>query len=123
MVFAGAEVILFGTQAGVRLFGASRQAYIDKTRGRGIMLPLPGVDHSAAVGQAESCFAVDPDGSRHLAESERLRELHAPVGADRAAFELDRSKVDELVLAFVYFRGIDKGLTARADWHRPTSWR
>jgi hypothetical protein len=35
------ELILFGIQAGLRIYAAGRQAYIDGTRDRAIILPLP----------------------------------------------------------------------------------
>lgn len=113
MVFSSAEVILFGIQAGVRLFGAARQSYIDKTREREVTLPLPGIDHAASVGQAQAYFMGDADGRRHLADpaAAGLRQLHADVMQDRGAFEQDAVRSAEYAQAFVYFRGIDKGLT------------
>ena len=49
---ATAETILFAVQAGLRLHGAIRKAYVDGTRGRALVLPLPrapNVDWDSAV--------------------------------------------------------------------------
>jgi len=47
-----AETILFAVQAGVRLYGAIRKAYVDGTRARTLILPLPrspGIEWDSAV--------------------------------------------------------------------------
>lgn len=46
------DTILFAIQAGLQLFGAVRKAYVDGTRGRPLVLPLPrsaDVDHTSAA--------------------------------------------------------------------------
>src|SRR5690606_25217389 len=75
---------------------------------RALTLPLPGLDHTAGVGQAQSYF--DLEGKRHLSTSARLRALHEACDADRVAFERDAVLAAEYVQAFVYFRGVDRGL-------------
>ncbi len=109
MVLSSADVILFGIQAGVRLAGAARQSYIEKTRERDLVLPLPGLDHVPTVGAAESWF--DTAGAHHLVHSERLRELHAMVHADRFGFEDKAALAQEYVEAYTLCRGIDSGKT------------
>jgi len=108
-----ADIILFGIQAGIRLYGQARQAYVENTREREFTMPLPGLDHTATVGQAQSYFLADPFGRKHLQESERVRELHAEVMADRAAFEADAARSNEYTGAFQYFRSVDSGAVTK----------
>ena len=56
MAFGATEIIMFGIQAGVRLYGQARQAYVEKTRERELVMPLPGLDHSPTVTRAFAYF-------------------------------------------------------------------
>ena len=51
-MLATTETILFAIKAGLRLYGAMRKAYVDGTRNRKLILPLPrsqGIDWDSAV--------------------------------------------------------------------------
>ena len=52
IMLATTETILFAIKAGLRLYGAMRKAYVDGTRNRKLILPLPrsqGIDWDSAV--------------------------------------------------------------------------
>jgi hypothetical protein len=40
MAFGAEEIIMFGIQAGVRLYGQARQSYVEKTRERELVIPI-----------------------------------------------------------------------------------
>jgi len=54
--FPAADIILFGIQAGVRLYGQARQAYIERTRERALTLPFPGIPHEVKATDARLYF-------------------------------------------------------------------
>lgn len=74
MVFAASETVLFAIQAGLRLFSATRRAYVDATRGRELLLPLPrseGVGFDSAV----VWFRTNDIGKGVVARHQRVRFL------------------------------------------------
>jgi hypothetical protein len=87
MAFGAAEIIVFGIQAGVRLYGQSRQAYVEKTRERDFVMPLPGLSHDPTVTRAFAYFKDNIQGKRYVAGSIRLTELHEMARAGAQAFE------------------------------------
>jgi hypothetical protein len=106
--FGAADVVLFGIQAGVRLFGQARQAYVERTRERDLVLPLPGVDHGSTGALAR--FYFDRGGGRYLVESPRLRDLHKKA-SNLASFEAnDAEGFREYVELYDYYRALDRGL-------------
>ena len=75
------EVILFAIRAGLRLGQEARQAYIDGTKRRELILPLPKVDFGANVDSAWRFF--QNEGKEFVnAENPRLLLLHQDA-ADR----------------------------------------
>lgn len=114
MVFSTAEIILFGIGAGARLYGQARQAYVEHTRERDLVLPLPGLDHESNVSRARGYFADNADGRRHVAQSESLRGLHAQAMADKDAFEAaDPDGAKEYVKLYDFHRLQDRGIHSK----------
>jgi len=87
MAFGAAEIIMFGIKAGVRLYGQARQAYVEKTRQRELVMPLPGLGHSPTVTRAFAYFKDNVQGKCYVAESVRLAELHEMAKAGAQAFK------------------------------------
>ncbi|HVE42678.1 MAG TPA: hypothetical protein VNM14_22550 [Planctomycetota bacterium] len=70
------ETVMFAIQAGVKLYGALRKAYVDDTRDRSLILPLPrgnGVNEDSAL----NWFSGDPVGTRAAAKHPRIGQLLA----------------------------------------------
>ena len=110
---AAAEVILFGIQAGVRLYGQSRQAYIEKTRQRDFTLPLPGLDHASTATQARAFFEQNAAGRHFVAAHEAFRRLHQKAMAGIQQFELqDPEGAQDYVERYDILRLADAGLTS-----------
>jgi hypothetical protein len=110
MAFSASEIIMFGIQAGVRLYGQARQAYVEKTRERELVIPLPGLDHSPTVGRAFAYFKDHPEGKRHVAASVRLAELHELAKAGAQAFKSSHPvESKEYVELYKFYRLGDSG--------------
>ncbi len=88
MILSSSQVILFGIQAGVQLHAAARQAYIEKTRERELLLPLPGVPHAPTIGKAANFFRGE--GHEYLETNDRLRVLDPPAQANPRGFKESR---------------------------------
>lgn len=76
MVGASAELVFFAIQAGLRLYGAMRTAYIDGTRDRPLVLPLPrapGIKFDSAF----TWFRTDAVGAEVAKEHPRIQFLVA----------------------------------------------
>ena len=110
MALAAADVIIFGIQAGIRLYGQARQVYIERTRERELVLPLPGLDHEPTASRARLYFSRNPQGRLHVVESLRLRELHLKAEQNLNTFRSeDPEGLAEYVELFVIYRAIDAG--------------
>jgi hypothetical protein len=71
---AAAETVFFAIQAGLRLYGASRKAYVDSVRGQALILPLPR-SPGVQVDSAETWFVSSQSGQRAMLENPRIRRL------------------------------------------------
>ncbi len=110
MAFGATEIIMFGIQAGVRLYGQARQAYVEKTRERELVMPLPGLDHSPTVTRAFAYFKDNIQGKRHVAESVRLAELHEMAKAGAQAFKNNHpAESKEYLELYEFYRLGDAG--------------
>jgi len=56
-----ASIILFGIQSALRLGQQARQAYVDSTRNRALVLPLPNFNPAPNAGSALIYYADEPD--------------------------------------------------------------
>lgn len=56
-----ASVILFGIQSAIRLGQQARQAYVDSTRNRALVLPLPNFNPAPNAGSALTYYGGEPD--------------------------------------------------------------
>lgn len=94
-MFAASETVLFAIQAGLRLYSATRKAYVDATRGRELLLPLPrseGVGFDSAV----VWFRNNAVGKGVAERHERVRFLLAIA----APTESDKRELVTLYAAF-----------------------
>ena len=110
MAFGAEEIIIFGIQAGVRLYGQARQAYVEKTRERELVIPLPGLGHSPTVTRAFAYFKGNIQGKRYVAASVRLAELHEMAKAGAQAFKSNHpAESKEYVDLYEFYRLGDAG--------------
>ena len=110
MAFGAAEIIMFGIKAGVRLYGQARQAYVEKTRQRELVMPLPGLGHSPTVTRAFAYFKDNVQGKCYVAESVRLAELHEMAKAGAQAFKNNHPvEAKEYVELYEFYRLGDAG--------------
>jgi hypothetical protein len=110
MAFGATEIIMFGIQAGVRLHGQARQAYVEKTRERELVIPLPGLDHSPTVTRGFAYFKDNIQGKRYVAASVRLAELHEMAKAGAQAFKINHpSEAKEYLELYEFYRLGDAG--------------
>ena len=110
MAFGAAEIIMFGIKAGVRLYGQARQAYVEKTRERELVMPLPGLGHSPTVTRAFAYFKDNVQGKCYMAESVRLAELHEMAKAGAQAFKNNHPvEAKEYVELYEFYRLGDAG--------------
>lgn len=72
MVMASAEVVLFAIQAGVKLYAGVRKAYVDSTRSRALLLPLPRAPGETVV-SARNWFRGD--GAAYAGRTPRITWL------------------------------------------------
>ena len=71
---AYAETALFAIQAGLRLYGASRKAYVDSIRGCALILPLPRAP-GVRVDTAENWFLTSAPGVEIMHKTPRIEWL------------------------------------------------
>ena len=110
MAFGAEEIIMFGIQAGVRLHGQARQSYVEKTRERELVIPLPGLGHSPTVTRAFAYFEDNIQGKRYVAASVRLAELHEMAKAGAQAFKSNHAaESKEYVELYEFYRLGDAG--------------
>ena len=110
MAFGAEEIIMFGIQAGVRLHGQARQSYVEKTRERELVIPLPGLGHSPTVTRAFAYFKDNIQGKRYVAASVRLAELHEMAKAGAQAFKSNHpAESKEYVERYEFYRLGDAG--------------
>ena len=110
MAFGATEIIMFGIQAGVRLQGQARQAYVEKTREREFVMPLPGLDHSPTVTRAFAYFKDNIQGKRYVAASVRLADLHEMARAGAQAFKINHpAEAKEYLELYEFYRLDDAG--------------
>jgi hypothetical protein len=110
MAFGASEIIMFGINAGVRLYGQARQAYVEKTRERELVIPLPGLPHSPTVTRAFAYFKDNMQGKQFVAMSIRLAELHEMAKAGAQAFKDSHpEEAKEYVDLYVFYRLGDDG--------------
>jgi len=102
-----AEVILFAIRAGIRLGQEARQAFIDGTKRRMLVLPLPKVDFGPNVDSAWRFFQNEGKGFV-IAENPRLIYLHQRA-TDR---KLTKAEESEYLALRSYFDSI---LSARRN--------
>lgn len=87
-----ASIVLFAIQSAVKLAGQSREAYVDSTRRRELVLPLPNFNPSPGIGAALSYFKeLEPD----VSEPQKLRALLDKIVASSP---LTPEEQEELVL-------------------------
>lgn len=87
-----ANIVLFAIQSAVKLAGQSREAYVDSTRRRELVLPLPNFRPSPGIGAALSYFKeLAPD----ISEPQKLRALLDKIIAGSA---LTPEEQQELIL-------------------------
>ncbi len=110
MGLGGPDVVLFGIQAGLRLFGEARQAYVDRTRERSLTLPLPGLDHDASAEDALVFFHQTAAGQAAVGADARAAELSEhvdTVGPDH----VDSALLQEFLWLYEYHKGVAFGTT------------
>ncbi len=94
-MIASPELVLFAIQAGLRLYGAARKAYVDGTRDRSLVLPLP---RAPGVGfdSAYMWFTDTPQGQDIAQRHTRIQKLltASPQSDD------EKSELVDLYLAF-----------------------
>jgi hypothetical protein len=71
---AYAQTALFAIQAGLRLYGASRKAYVDSIRGCALILPLPRAP-GVQVDTAENWFLTSAPGVEIMHKTPRIKWL------------------------------------------------
>jgi hypothetical protein len=71
---ASSDLILFAIQTALRLGVQARAAYVDATRRRSLILPLPNYQAKSDVYDALEYFKES--GKRHIPESKPLEDLH-----------------------------------------------
>ena len=74
---ASSDLILFAIQSALRLGVQARAAYVDATRRRSLILPLPNYQSKADVYDAVEYF--NNSGKRHLPESKLLGDLRGQL--------------------------------------------
>jgi hypothetical protein len=74
MVLGNAEIVLFAIQAGVKLYAGVRKAYVDSTRSRALLLPLPRAPGVTAT-SARNWFRND--GAEYAGRTPRIGWLVA----------------------------------------------
>ena len=85
------SIVLFAIQSAIKLGAQSREAYVDATRQRELLLPLPNFKPSPGVGAALSYFSEERP---KITGPQRLLELLDKV---KAKAKLKKSEQDELV--------------------------
>jgi len=116
MAFGAEEIIMFGIQAGVRLYGQARQAYVEKTRERELVIPLPGLDHNPTVTRAFAYFKDNIQGKRYVTSSVRLAELHEMAKAGAQAFKNNHpAESKEYVELYEFYRLVDAGTLVKEN--------
>ncbi|MGD9038214.1 MAG: hypothetical protein PVH82_01165, partial [Desulfobacteraceae bacterium] len=70
---ASSDLILFAIQSALRLGVQARAAYVDATRRRALILPLPNYQAKSDVYDAVEYFKGP--GKRHIPESKLLKDL------------------------------------------------
>jgi hypothetical protein len=83
-----AEIIMFAIQAALQLYGAGRRAYVDGTRGRTLILPLPRMD-GVQLDSARAWFTLEAQGIALAARMPQLARLLASDAPDDHATVLD----------------------------------
>lgn len=68
------ELVIFGIKSGIKLAQQGRQAYVEATMDRSIMLPLPEFSVATSVGNADGFFYGE--GRPFIGRIPRLRELY-----------------------------------------------
>lgn len=111
MAPATSEIILFGIRAGVRLHEAVRQSYIDRTRERDFVLPLPGLPDEVTVGIAVQFFRQE--GKPLLAEDVRLAALQRDASRSPTQFERDAARAKEYLELYRFH--VSRASGKRAD--------
>jgi hypothetical protein len=86
-----AELIMFGIRSAIKLGQQSRAAFVDATRRRELVLPLPNFPTAVTVDSAGGYFTGE--GQRHVKRPSRLAEL---VDRWKARTALTVAEVDEL---------------------------
>jgi len=110
MSFGAPEIIMFGINAGVRLHGQARQAYVEKTRERELLMPLPGLGHSPTITRAFAYFKDNIQGRHFVATSIRLAELHEMAKAGAQTFGQNHpAEAKEYVELYSFYRSGDDG--------------
>jgi hypothetical protein len=75
---ASSHLILFAIQGALRLGVQARAAYVDATRRRALVLPLPNYQAKSDVYDAVEYFKGS--GKRHISESKLLKDLRSQLG-------------------------------------------
>lgn len=86
-----AEIVMFAIQAAIQLYGAGRRAYVDGTRERTLVLPLPrteGPDWTSAW----SYFTSESEGEELVLRTPGLSEAISVIAAGDPSPDRDRAK-------------------------------
>ena len=73
MVAVSVEIVLFAIRSGIKLGQQMRQAYVDSTKNRELVLPLPNFFGKTDITSALDYF--ETDGKAHVKDASRLAEL------------------------------------------------
>ncbi|MFQ5685115.1 MAG: hypothetical protein ACE5GV_00495 [Candidatus Scalindua sp.] len=97
-----AEIVIFGIKAGIRLGQQGRQAYVEGTIERELVLPLPNFNSKISLGSAMVYFRGG--GKVHLEDNKHLKDLFDDADSGNT---LKNDEQDELIFAYREIKLID----------------
>ena len=93
------DIIIFGIKSAVKLARQGREAYVEATISRELILPLPNFNPAISMSAATAYFRGG--GGVHLAESKRAKDLFDKAEANTT---LVKDEQDELILIYKEFK-------------------
>ena len=90
---ASSDLILFAIQAALRLGVQARAAYVDATRRRSLILPLPNYQSKSDIYDAVEYFKEA--GKRHITDSKLLEDLRQPLEQADTITQVVKNLTDE----------------------------
>ena len=103
MISDAAALVLFAIRSSIKLGQQMRQAYVDSTKRRDLVLPLPNFFSTPDLISAVNYF--DGPGKVHLAQSPRLGELLQK--SKTSGKELEGEDLAEVLTCFKEFFNLD----------------